>query len=205
MTKDDGYIKFRCHWGKTDPVLPEVLFNKINKWRNRLYKMNLIRAYKNGIGYGNLSIRISGTNNFYISGSATGNFKFTGPEHYTVVTNYNYEKNSLICSGPIKASSESLSHAAIYESNKNINAVIHVHHLRMWEKYINDLPTTNKEFSFGTPEIANDIASLLQNEKNSNTGIIIMGGHCEGILFFGIDIDEAGKLTTDYYNLVKNE
>lgn len=205
MAIDDGYIKFQCNLEKTGVVIPDAVFSEINKWREKMYLLNLIGAYENGVGFGNISIKIPDSNRFYVSGSATGNFKTTGPEHYVLVTGYNFYNNSLRCQGPLPASSESLSHAAMYEAHDRIRAVIHIHHLEMWEKGIKKYPATREEYSFGTPEIAMNIAELLRNESTRKNGIIIMGGHKEGILFFGKTLEETGNLSLKYYKELTND
>ena len=205
MNQEEGYLKFHCELEETEAVIPDNLFQEINKWRSHMYSLNLIGAYENGVGFGNISVRIYGTRNFYISGTATGNFETSNPEHYVLVTSYSFDHNSLICQGPIQASSESLSHAAIYEADEQIMAVIHVHHMEMWENGLNKFPSTNPEYSFGTPEIALNIAGLLQNKTTRKNGIIIMGGHTEGILFFGKNLDEAGNNALKHFKKLEND
>jgi L-ribulose-5-phosphate 4-epimerase len=95
------------------------LVKELNEWRNKLYASGLIGVNNDGSGYGNISIRYKG-NKFIISGSATGKFKELRNEHYTLVTNYDLDKNTLTTVGPVKASSESLMHAMIYECAKRI-------------------------------------------------------------------------------------
>ena len=107
----------------------------------------------------------------------------------------------MVCEGLILASSESLSHAAIFEADKEINAVIHIHNMEMWKTGLNKYPTTLAEYSFGTPEIALNIGELLEEDSIRKNGIIIMGGHSEGILFFGKDLDEAGKNALNFKEL----
>jgi L-ribulose-5-phosphate 4-epimerase len=75
-----------------------------------------------------------GKNIFVITGSGTGSLKKLSAEHYTRVTAYDLLKNTLTSAGPIKASSESLTHAAVYETLPLINTVLHIHHLALWEK-----------------------------------------------------------------------
>ena len=205
MNTEKGYLKFNCKLEKSGAVIPDDLFTEINKWRSRMFSMNLIGAYDNGIGFGNISVRVPGTDNFFISGSATGNFKETGPEHYVLVTDYSYEHNSLSCSGTIPASSESLSHAAIYEADEEILAVIHIHHMEMWENSLNKFSTSDPNCSFGTPELAMDIAGLLKDKVTRKNGIIIMGGHPEGILFFGKNLEEAGNTAVNHYKKLTND
>lgn len=205
MNQEEGYLKFLCELEKTEAVIPDDLFQKINKWRSHMYSLNLIGAYENGIGFGNISLRIPGTNKFFISGTATGNVETTYPNHYVLVTSYSFDHNSLICQGPIQASSESLSHAAIYEADEQTMAVIHIHHMEMWKNGLNTFPSTNPEYSFGTPEIALNIAELLQNKITKKNGIIIMGGHTEGILFFGKNLNEAGNNALKHFKELEND
>ena len=123
-------------------------------------------------------------------------FKNLSKKHYSLVKNYEINKNSVHCEGLSKASSESLTHAAIYETNMEVNAVIHIHNKCMWNKYLNDLPTTDKKAEFGTPEIALEIKKL----ANKNSGIIIMGGHPEGIIVYGESLIIAEEIILKYFN-----
>ena len=103
---DEGYVKYQCNWIKSEPMdLNEIA--ALNKWRNKLYELGLIGEYENGIGFGNISIRCSQPEQFVVSGTQTGNLPVLNENHYTRVTNFDLEQNSLTCYGPIKASSES--------------------------------------------------------------------------------------------------
>ena len=192
---DEGYIKFNLNWEEKEFDFDEVDFIQINSYRDKLFKLGLIGAYPDGIGFGNLSIRLK-HNEFIISGSATGNLNNISKEHYSLVKEFDVNKNSVTCEGLTKASSESLSHGVIYEADSNVNAVIHIHNKRMWDKYLNILPTTNINAEFGTPEIALEIQNLVVKES----GIIIMGGHPEGIITYGKTLDEAYEILLKYYN-----
>jgi ribulose-5-phosphate 4-epimerase/fuculose-1-phosphate aldolase len=187
----EGYIKFNCHWIKAGPVSPDHT-REINVWRDKLYALGLIGVYDNGIGFGNISMRYKG-NSFIITGSATGGFKHLSQNHFTLVTGFNLEQNSLDCKGPIIASSESLTHAAIYESASEIHAVIHVHNLEMWKKLIHKAPTTRSDVEYGTPEMALEIKRLFRETHVWEEKTLVMGGHEEGIITFGKDMDEAGE------------
>jgi ribulose-5-phosphate 4-epimerase/fuculose-1-phosphate aldolase len=193
----EGYIKFNCKLIESKPF-PLANLAQMNNWRDKLYSLNLIGANKEGIGFGNLSTRFEG-NTFLITGSATGNFVKLNEDHYVLVKDYNFAKNSLICEGPIKASSESLSHAAVYESSQEINAVIHVHNLNLWKKLINKFPTTDMNAQYGTPEMANESKRLFRESNALERKIIIMGGHKEGIISFGKNLEEAGNILLEEY------
>jgi len=186
----EGIIKFNCEWLK-DESLPKEILKDIIFWRNKLYELNLIGVYEDGIGYGNISIRHE-QNKFIISGSQTGHIGIATEKEFTLVEDYDFNNNYIQCRGPVQASSESLTHAAIYEASPKINGVIHIHNLQAWEKYKNKLPTTNENIEYGTPEMATEIFRLFRETNAIEEKIIIMGGHKEGIIVFGENLEEAG-------------
>jgi L-ribulose-5-phosphate 4-epimerase len=194
---DEGYVKYQCNWSKALPIAAEKLV-EINNWRNRLYQLKLIGQYDNGIGFGNISIRDRGKE-FIVSGTSTGNLPHLSSEHYTKVVDFDWDRNFVTCVGPIQASSESLTHAAIYEANPHINGVIHVHDRKLWQNLLDKVPTTARNCAYGTPEMAREIIRLCQQDDLSHAKILVMSGHEEGIITFGKNLDEAGEVLMRYY------
>jgi ribulose-5-phosphate 4-epimerase/fuculose-1-phosphate aldolase len=193
---ETGSIKFQCKWIQADPVAEEII-TEINHWRNTLFNNKLIGVYPNGIGYGNISIRLTKME-FLISGTSTGHLETLTNNHYSTVINYNFEENTLTCRGPIKASAESLTHAAVYEMDPTIQAIIHIHNKPIWEKLLNKIPTTAAEVEYGTPQMALEIGRLFNTTDLLEKKILVMGGHEEGIISFGKDLTEAGNLILNY-------
>ena len=173
--------------------MPFELISELNVWRDKLYKAGLIGEDANGIGYGNISCRLEG-NIFVITGSGTGRLEKLNVEHYTTVTAYDFTDNSLTIAGPIQASSESLTHAAVYETAHLFNAVFHIHHPALWQNLLVNLPSTATGVEYGTTEMALEISRLLKDPVVLEQGIMAMGGHREGILAFGKDPDGAGRV-----------
>ncbi|MBE0675240.1 MAG: class II aldolase/adducin family protein [Bacteroidales bacterium] len=194
----EGVVKFNCHWNQSGVVITDEQYEILNYWREVLFNMDLIGAYENGVGFGNLSMRIGATNQFVITGSATGDIPELEPGHYVKVNSYNIEDNAVMCSGPLKASSESLSHAAIYMADPGTNAVIHVHDLDLWNQLKGQMPTTNEEMEYGTPGLAREILRLFKESDIFEKRIIIMGGDRAGIITFGHDMDEAVGVLMQY-------
>lgn len=194
---DEGYIKYSCKWTESEPISKEEI-QEINAWRKKLFNLGLIGVYDNGIGFGNISVRYK-SNKFLISGSATGGIEDLNEHQYVVVDEYDLEQNSLTCVGPIKASSESLSHAVIYESSPKTNAVIHIHNKKMWEKYMNNIPTTSAAIAYGTPEMAKEIQKLFNENAFKQIKALVMGGHEEGVITFGDTLEEAGEVLMGLY------
>lgn len=195
---EEGYIKFKAEWESGEP-LPEDRLVEINYWRNEMYQRGWIGAYQNGIGFGNISCRWDQANQFVISGSATGNFAQLGPEHYALVKSVDIHNNRLQCLGPVVASSESMSHAVIYNALPDISGVIHIHHLEFWEALLNQVPTTAKEATYGSPEMAYSILDLLKNTNLRKQQIFVMEGHKEGIFAFGKTLEDAAD-RLNYYS-----
>ena len=189
--KETGVIKFNCNWIKAEPMNAELLID-LNFWRDKMFDLGFIVVNVDGIGYGNMSIR-STENQFIITGSATGKERKLSNQHFTKVIDFDLEKNSLTALGPIIASSESLTHAVIYEYHKNINAVIHIHNLALWKKLMNKIPTTIKSVEYGTPAMAKEMIRLFDETNLTNEKILVMAGHEEGIISFGKDLIEAGN------------
>src|ERR1700755_1036489 len=100
--QEEGVIKFKCNWIKETPLDFELI-KDLNEWCDKLYAAKLIGKNKDGIGYGNISIRYK--NNFIITGSSSGKLPKLTAEHYTLVTGYDLDKNSLTAVGPVIASS----------------------------------------------------------------------------------------------------
>ena len=189
---DDGVIKFKCNWVSTSAI-PNDQLAEISVWRNRMFKLGLIGAYPDGTGYGNISIRIN-HKSFIITGTGTGMLNELNNKHYSRVDSYNFNENSIHCSGPIKASSESLTHAMIYECSPETKAVIHVHDMAIWNNYLHIIPTTRSNVSYGTPDMAHEIIGLFEKTNLRIEKKLVMGGHQEGVITFGNTLDEAGRI-----------
>ncbi len=186
---DEGYIKFNCTW--IEEELPNKnIIDELNNWRQKLYNQQLIGTYPDGIGYGNISRRLT-DGSFLITGTATGSIRQLTNKHFTRVVDFNIEDNSITCQGPIKASSESLTHAIIYKSLPKVNAVVHIHNNVLWQKLLNNVPTTSLQVAYGTPEMANEINRMLATSNLKEDKILVMAGHEDGLIAFGNDLAEA--------------
>ena len=194
---DEGYIKFNCEW-INQPLAVKVPL-ELKVWRDKMHELKQIGHYTEiNIGYGNISVKTP--DGIIISGTQTGDIYPIQDEHFTLVTHYDINNNSVVCKGPIKASSESMTHAAIYEIDSSIKAIIHIHNKELWLKLMGKVPTTKSDVPYGTPEMANEIFRLFKETSVSQDKIIVMAGHDEGIIVFGNDLEEAGKTILKYLN-----
>jgi hypothetical protein len=110
------YIKFSC-----ERVAAEITsfdgLAELNAHRRKLLQLGLIGVDPNGIGLGNMSVRDGVTANFYITGSATGGIHELTLADCAKVVACDFERNCVQYEASVLPSSESLTHAAIYESD----------------------------------------------------------------------------------------
>jgi len=191
---DEGVIKFNLKWYEYQP--PRDVEGLL-LWKDNLRSMNLLGAYEDGISYGNVSVRTP--EGFSISGSGTGKFDEAEAHHFTRVTDYDFEANTVICRGPVPASSESLTHAAIYEADSTVTAVIHVHHKRLWYNMIGKFPATVGEVPYGTPAMVEEIFRLFRDTSVIRDKVFVMRGHEGGVVSFGKSLDKAGQTMLRLY------
>lgn len=201
---NEGYIKFQCNWTKGEIRIPERTFAALEKYRSDLYQLGLIGMYPDGIGFGNISVK-NPSGSFYITGSATGQFSRLDKRHYAEVLSYSFAENRINCAGLTNASAESLTHAAVYEAFPETAAVVHIHCLWLWEKLLNNYPTSSPEIEYGTPEMAIAVQELAKDAATQAHKIIVMGGHREGILAFGRTLEEATNEILKIYNRSQND
>ena len=184
------YIRFSC-----ERVAAGVSFfgglAELNAYRRKLFDLHLIGVDSNGIGFGNLSVRDGATKNFYITGSATGGIHELTLTDCAKVVECDFDRNRVRYEGSALPSSESLTHAAIYESDATAGAVIHCHDSKLWAAVLNEAPTTSKAADYGSDEMANEIMQLFTRTNAQTRKIVVMAGHEGGILTFGKDLEDA--------------
>ncbi|MBN1767689.1 MAG: class II aldolase/adducin family protein [Prolixibacteraceae bacterium] len=186
----EGYIKYQPNWHKVAFDVDENILAEMNRVRAMLKENNWLGVLPDGIGFGNLSVRNGNDAQFFISGSGTGHLNWLAPADVALVTDVDIAKNQLSCQGLIKASSESMTHAVFYRFSRAVNAVIHIHDCDLWKKYFNVLPTSSPDAEYGTSKMAYSIENLLK-KQSFNSGLLVMGGHEDGLIAYGESLEEA--------------
>jgi HAD superfamily hydrolase (TIGR01549 family) len=196
----EGVIKYKLDHRKTEMNITQDLMQPLIELRDRLFELNLIGVYPSDhyltpdVGFGNASIRYTNNGQFLVSGSQTGHIQKTNIEDYAIVLDYVIDDNKLVSKGMTKPSSESMTHAAIYEIAPEVNCVIHVHHKNMWENYEKlGMTTTPQDVPYGTPEMARAVQNVYRENPKLNSPVCMLG-HIEGLLTWGETLDEAINL-----------
>lgn len=198
MADREGVIKFTLDFRPGPPPAAGEL-EELNAWRTIFCRLGLLGcdpARYQGLGFGNLSRR-SGSGHphgsFIISGTQTGRLARLNPEHYVTVLECDPGGNRVVASGPLPPSSEALSHGVLYQADPLIDWVMHLHSPEIFAAAQDlALATTAPEAAYGSPQIAEEIRRLATGSKRP--GLLVMGGHEDGILVFGSSAAETGAL-----------
>jgi L-ribulose-5-phosphate 4-epimerase len=200
---ETGSVKFTCQQVGTQ-ISRFTGFTELNRYRRKLRDLGMIGVDARGIGFGNLSIRNGATSRFYITGSGTGRIPELTPADYARVVAYDFEKNWLQCEGSTVASSESLTHAAVYESDPTAGAVIHFHDVKLWTALLGKAPTTPKKVEYGTAEMAYAVRRLFDITDVREKKIFAMAAHEGGLVTFGRDLRSAFAKATARQGELRN-
>jgi len=180
--RDEGVIKYQAiHQDSGPPV--HILLNQLDEVRTKLFDLGLVGVYSDGVGYGNVSIRHEA--GCIISGTATGSRRVLGAGGYCCVRSFDLQNNKVLTAGPVKASSESMTHCAIYQANPLMQCVLHIHNRELWERLLSQgYDSTSVDIPYGTPQMALSMATLACT-KTEPSDLIVMAGHEEGIVAYG--------------------
>lgn len=197
--EQEGVTKFDLCYTKTPPFAAARLAH-LQAWRRILFDLGLIGQEPTGkglIGFGNVSQRLTETSEaFLITATQTGHKPTLTPKDYSVVTHWDLTANRIEAEGPQSPSSESLTHAIIYATLPKVRFVFHIHSPDIWTRAHDlKLPQTHRDTPYGTPQIAEEVrALLLTHTPPKAVGLVVMGGHTNGIISFGETGDDAGAL-----------
>jgi hypothetical protein len=201
--QEEGVIRFDLQFTESEPVAGATIA-ELNAWRRVLWQLELIGQDPDrygGFGYGNVSQRIgranepAGQRRFVISGSQTGKLRELDVDHYSIVNAYDPARNRVVAEGPVKPSSESLTHGVIYDLDPSIRVVLHVHSPDIWQQAAGlQMPVTDAGVEYGTPAMAGEVRRLYHAYGSIQSGIFSMGGHPDGIVSFGMSAGEAGSV-----------
>lgn len=199
----EGYFKFNAVCAGVITIDPLVL-EGMNAWRQRLRALGMIGAFETGelagVGFGNISQRSS--QGFLITATGTGHLPVLHPRDYCEVVAVDLEKNAVsfrACAEGISPSSECMTHGVLYVVDSQIGAVIHVHHSYLWQCLVDRYPTTARHVEYGSPEMGRELMRLYHESELPGIRVVVMGGHEDGLIAFGPDIDEAGRTLLDAY------
>ena len=205
LTHHHSSLDFQVKFQGSDPS-----FHLLNQWRNRLHQLGLIGVDPNryhGIGFGNVSMRlVDHPSSFLITGSQTGLIRELNLSHYCRIIHCDFQKHTLESEGELLPSSESMTHAMMYQIDSRIQAVFHVHSPLIWNSTALDIPSSPDEIGYGTAEMTRCVrdlyytTTLSQIGPHQSGGHLRMGGHQDGVISIGSNIEEVGQRLLDLWH-----
>ena len=185
------------------PLSYNILANQLSAWRTLFKKLEILGQDPNryqGVGYGNLSALTQimpqkhQARQFLITGSQTGGLTQVSLKDYSLIQSYQLDTHELKSTGEVLPSSESMTHAAIYELDLDIKYVFHVHSPIIWHNaQALNLPCTADHIQYGTREMARTVQDLYQQDLFTLGQVLVMGGHEDGVICCGRSAEEAGQ------------
>ena len=207
MIEREGVTKFKLDH-EDAPGVSRPIIMTLNHWRGILAEMGLIGADPmryGGLGFGNLSARLQG-HEFLITGSQTGLQRELTASHYSHVITSWPELNTIRSRGPMKPSSEALTHASMYAANWEIRYVFHCHSPDIWANAETlGIPMTPAHLSYGTPEMAAEAAKLVSNWRPGFSGLFAMGGHEDGVVAYARGAEQAGAALVSAFTAARQQ
>jgi hypothetical protein len=198
MSEREGVIQYRLAFTRGQLADVEGI-DELIVWRRMLRLLGLIGqdpARYSGLGFGNISLRVHRQGHplerpsFVISGSQTGHLADLGPQHFAEVTDWNAEGNWVEARGPVRPSSEALTHAAIYAADKGVRCVVHAHSPEIWRSAGGlALATTPAEVTYGTPRMAEEVQRVVRSRPPLR--ILVMQGHEDGVIAWDVNVLDA--------------
>jgi ribulose-5-phosphate 4-epimerase/fuculose-1-phosphate aldolase len=200
VTPLEGVVRYQARHtpGPLDPAL-QPLVTQLDAWRTRLVAVGLVGhdgVRYGGVGWGNVSARLEGER-FLVTGTQTGGLVATDARHYAVVLRCDegVEGGAVWSQGPVAPSSEALSHAALYAAVPEARFIFHGHAPVLWRSGAHlGLPVTPVEVEYGTVAMARAVREVLRRQPHGQPGVLVMGGHEDGVVSWGPTADEAGRV-----------
>lgn len=147
-----------------------------------------------GLAFGNLSHSCGDGRGFWITATQTADLKRLSVEDVVHIDTWSLEDNSVTARGRQPPSSEALSHAAIHGARPDRPTwVLHGHAPSIWQAAeALHWPVTDAAAANGTLAMATAVARA----TGEGSGLIIMGGHTDGVLAYADDGSAALALFT---------
>ena len=192
VTEQEGTIQFA--YDLRQPPQPLSVPRAFAAWREILFKLDLIGQQPDlygGFGYGNLSMR-SNTGEFVITASQTSGAERLYAKHLVSINTVNLERFWVDAEGYEPPSSESLTHAMIYQQVPAANWIFHVHNATIWRiRGALGLPETDANTPYGSPAMATAVSQIMDG-ASLEPQIFATAGHEDGIFACGADPHTTG-------------
>lgn len=197
MPQTEGVIQFSFDLEPvTSPLVEAGVLHNMLAWRTVLRRLELLGRTPGrygGLGYGNLSVRDRGRpREFIITASQTAGIRDLGPDGLCRIRDFDLARFRVSAEGTKPPSSESLSHAMIYDADPAIGWIFHVHSPEIWSRAeALELAAIDAEVAYGSPAMARSVAAVLA-AKTERPLVFVTLGHEDGVFACGRTATETG-------------
>lgn len=197
MAETEGTIQFAYDLQPPDAeVADAAALARLGGWRavfKRLAVLGQDPERYGGLGFGNLSCRDAARpGEFVVTASQTAAAPTLTDDDLVRITHNNPARFWVDAVGRQPPSSETLTHAMIYQADPDIAWVFHLHCPDIW---LNSeqlgLPVTDEHVTYGSPAMIDAVARLL-NDQRQRPLVFATLGHRDGVFACGASADAAG-------------
>lgn len=184
-------VKFKHH-NRSQTFDFDQRLQTLDHWAFLFGQLGLAPIHSAG-AYGNSSYRVK-DQSFIITKSGMIPREVFDPDNYCHIIDVDTGTDTVTYDGKAPPSSECAMHHLLYQSQPGLQAILHGH-CTLLNNHAEelDIPVTAKAYPYGTPELANSALEMF----NLKTNFFILKDH--GFVALADSIDDAGKLTLDYY------
>ena len=197
MPETEGVIQFEFDLAPaTGPPLEVPVLQELLAWRTVLRRLGLLGRTPGrygGLGYGNLSVRDPlRTREFVITASQTGGIRDLDAQGLCRIREFDLARFRVSAQGMRPPSSESLSHAMIYDADPGVRWVFHVHSPEILHRAkALRIPATGPDVAYGSPAMAGAVTEVLAMNAERPLAFVTLG-HEDGVFACGGTAGEAG-------------
>ena len=198
MSHAEGTIQFAYDL-QADPAdkLASDDFATLSAWRWILFELGLLGQSPDrydGYAFGNLSVRPDQEDGFIITASQTSGERELAAQHLVRITHCNLSRFWVEAQGTEPPSSESLTHAMVYQADPRMRCVFHVHSPLIWQsRSVLKLPQTAVDVPYGSSAMVQAVAELMETNQ-SRPLLFATAGHEDGVFACGHNPNECGTL-----------
>ncbi len=199
MPETEGVIQFEYSLEPAPDTHVEAgLSNTLLAWRSILRRIGLLgqRADRyGGLGYGNLSVRDpERPREFVVTASQTSGFTALETDGLCRIRDFDLGRFRVSAIGARPPSSESLSHAMIYDADPEVGWVFHVHSPEIRRRAAAlELPVTAADVAYGSPAMASAVTDVLAANGERPLAFVTLG-HEDGVFACGATAESTGAL-----------
>jgi L-ribulose-5-phosphate 4-epimerase len=181
-----------------DAVADPHTMETLRGWRTVLKRLGLLGqdpARYEGLGFGNLSARDQARPaEFVVTASQTSGAETLDDDGLVRIVRGDLARFWVDALGRQPPSSETLTHAMIYQADAGVNWIFHVHSPEIWRQTrALRLPATPEHVAYGSTAMVQAVAALLEQHSARPLAFTTLG-HQDGVFACGAGADDAGTI-----------